>query len=96
MAVTGAVAGVAMLNAAPPSTASVSDVIVTGSKLVFFTVTGKLTDPPGSATDAGSAVLVTTIVGGTSVIVTWASSCRSERRCPPSPDRPPRQCCRHV
>ena len=45
-----------------PCTSSVNDVIVTGSvvPLVFCTTTAKVTSSPGSGTDTGSAVLVTT------------------------------------
>src|SRR5438093_866828 len=53
---------------------STSDLIVTGSKLVLVTVTENRNVPPGSGREPGRAVFTTTIVGGTSVIPTLASS----------------------
>ena len=47
---------------------------VTSSPEVFFTETVKVNVPPGSSIEVGLAVLVTSIVGATSVIVTSAVS----------------------
>src|SRR5215218_7789563 len=59
-----------------PSGSSTSEVIVTGSvdTEVFSTSTVNCTGPPGSGTEVGSAVFVTSIDGATSVISTSASS----------------------
>src|SRR5215210_4730998 len=51
---------------------STRDVIVTGSKLVFVTVTVKRKMPPGAGRLIGSGDLVIVIVGGTAVIRTVA------------------------
>src|SRR5919197_6576031 len=59
-----------------PCLSSVSEVRTTGSEdtEVFFTSTVKVTDPPGSFTEVGEAVLVTVMDGATSFTVTVASS----------------------
>ncbi len=64
-------------SASPVSVKSVSasEVIVSGSAAdVLVTVKVKVTGPPGSGRLAGSGVLVTLMVGRTSVSVTLASS----------------------
>ena len=56
--------------------ASLTELIVTGSleTLVFLIVTVNVTEPPGSLTLVGVAVLLTWIVGATSSRVTTAES----------------------
>ena len=49
-------------------------IVTLSTALVLFTRTVKATGPPGSATLVGTAVLMTSIEDGTSVIVTTASS----------------------
>ena len=71
-----------------PSGSSTSEVIVTGSvdTEVFFTSTVNCTGPPGSGTEVGSAVFVTSIDGATSVMSTSRRRCRvtgrSSSSCP--------------
>ena len=48
--------------------------MVTGSKLLLVTVTVKVNVPPGAGRVSGSAVFTTSMVGGTSVMETTASS----------------------
>ncbi|MEZ5144233.1 MAG: hypothetical protein R2726_17180 [Acidimicrobiales bacterium] len=68
----------AMLNAAPPSTASVSDVIVTGSKGVLHR--HREAHRPTRLLDRHRiSGLGDTIVGGTSVTVTWRVAARGRR-----------------
>ena len=57
-----------------PNTSSVNDVNVTDSTDVLATSTEKVTVPPGSLTEPGTAVFVTEIVGRTSLKPTVASS----------------------
>ena len=48
--------------------------MVRGSFEVLVTTTSKVKVPPGAGSDWGEAVLTTSMVGGTSVMVTVASS----------------------
>ena len=56
-----------------PNTSSVNDVNVTDSTDVLATSTEKVTVPPGSLTEPGTAVFVTEIVGRTSTGVVSSS-----------------------